>query len=228
MLTLELGRVSALAKGARKSTRRFAGGVGVGLAGIGRLSERNQGELFLLESFDVQSARSGFASDLAKSAHAAYALELCDRLTPPRQPEPRVFRWLEEFLGCLDQETAKATRVRIFELGLLMRLGLGPTFSRCLRCGASDFAQADVRFDAHEGGIFCVRCAQTGLWMTYQTRRTLGMLSEQGFVDPVELERDMNQACREVTLALLKEHLQGPLRSLEFIEKMSGGLSSSR
>lgn len=228
MLTLEMGKVSALAKGARKSTRRFAGGLGVGLAGIGRLHERNQGDLLLLESFDVLSARSGFVTDLAKSAHAAYALELCDRLSPLRQPEPRVFHWLEEFLERLDRETANATRVRIFELGLLIRLGLGPTFTNCLRCGVTDFGQSDVRFNAREGGIFCVRCSQTGIWMTERTRLTLAMLSGKGMANLVELERDLNQACREITLALLKEHLQGPLRSLEFIEKMTSGLSSSR
>jgi DNA repair protein RecO (recombination protein O) len=228
MLTLELGKISALAKGARKSTRRFAGGIGVALAGIGRVCERNQGDLFLLESFDVKSARSGYVTDLAKSAHAAYALELCDRLSPLRQPEPKVYRWLEEFLDRLDQEPANAARVRIFELGLLIRLGLGPIFSQCMRCGVSDFGQKDVRFNAREGGIFCVRCAQTGVWLTERTRLTLGMLSERGMADSVELERDSNQACREVTLALLKEHLQSPLRSLEFIEKMSSGLSSSR
>jgi hypothetical protein len=46
--------------------------------------------------------------------------------------------------------------------------------------------------------------------------------------DRVVLDRDVGLGCRRAVLALLREHVHGPLRSLDFIEKMSGGMSGSR
>jgi len=40
--------------------------------------------------------------------------------------------------------------------------------------------------------------------------------------DTPVLDRDLGVACRRAVLALLREHVHGPLRSLDFIEKMSG------
>ena len=51
--------------------------------------------------------------DLAKTAHAAYALELCDRLCPARHPDPPIFAWLDQFLTRLTAGTATAERLRI-------------------------------------------------------------------------------------------------------------------
>jgi DNA repair protein RecO (recombination protein O) len=224
MLGQLTGRVSALARGARKSTRRFAGGLGMGMAGVAKLRERPGAELMSLESFDVHAGRAGLATDLAKTAHAAYALELCDRLCPSRHPEPGAYRWLEEFLARLDAGQATAERLRVFELGLLRELGLGPSFERCIACGRLDLAAEDVRFHPDAGGIYCRRCARTGALMSAGTRDTLvrldgATLSE---ADDLVLERDVAVRCREAILALLRQQIPGTLRSLEFIEKMSG------
>ena len=70
----------------------------MGAEGQAALRERPGADLLLLEDFDVQEARLGLAGDMGKTAHAAYALELCDRLCPPRHAEPAVFDWLQEFL----------------------------------------------------------------------------------------------------------------------------------
>ncbi len=44
--------------------------------------------------------------------------------------------------------------------------------------------------------------------------------------EQVKLDRDTSAACRRAVLALLQGHLRGPLRSLDFIEKMAGGTST--
>jgi DNA repair protein RecO (recombination protein O) len=229
-LGLDTGRVSALARGARRSTRRFAGGVGPGLAGEAKLRERAGAELLGCESFVVGRDRAGLSGDLAKAAHAAYAVELCDRLCPPRHPEPSAYAWLDELLGRLDAGRATAERLRVFELGLLRALGLGPSFAACAACGRSDLGDEDVAFRAEAGGVLCPACGKAAERMSAQTRRALVQLSESSLAsaDDLTLDRALAAACRRVTLALLREHVHGPLRSLDFIEKMSGGLSSSR
>jgi DNA repair protein RecO (recombination protein O) len=47
------GRVSAIARGARKSTRRFGGGLGLAATGEATLRDRSGAELSVLEGFEV-------------------------------------------------------------------------------------------------------------------------------------------------------------------------------
>ncbi len=230
LLGQETGRVSALARGARKSSRRFAGGLGMAASGEARLRDRAGAELMVLESFDARSGRANLASDVAKTAHAAYAIELCDRLCPPRQPERTVFAWLDEFLARIEAGAATAERLRVFELGLLRGLGIGPSLDRCVVCGRGDLGEEDVRWHPDRGGVVCRRCSGRGDLMTGSTRRELERLAATRLADAggAGVEREVAAGCRRAVLALLREHIHGPLRSLDFIEKMSGNMSGSR
>ena len=224
LLGLDTGRVSALARGARKSSRRFAGGLAPGLAGEARLRDRPGGELMAFESFDPSGDRQGFSENLAKAAHAAYAIELCDRLCPPRLPERAVYAWLDEFLARLDAGSATAERLRVFELGLLRALGLGPSLGRCSACGREQLGSEDVGWRPDGGGVFCLACASGAERMSGGTRQALERFDRASLADSeaLQVDRATAAACRRAALALLREHVHGPLRSLEFMEKMSG------
>jgi DNA repair protein RecO (recombination protein O) len=223
LLGSETGRVSALARGARKSSRRFAGGLGMAATGEARLRERAGADLMVLESFDAQDDRAGLAMDIAKAAHAAYAIELCDRLCPPRQAEKSVFAWLDEFLARLTAGSATAERLRVFELGLLRGLGIGPSLDRCVVCDRGELGGEDVRWHPERGGVVCRKCSGRGDLMSGSTRRELERLANTPLAaaDGTALDRDVGASCRRAVLALLREHVHGPLRSLDFIEKMS-------
>lgn len=222
LLGASLGRASALARGARKSVRRFAGGLGMGHEGRAVLRERPGAELLGLEEFEVEQAHVGLAGDLGKTAHAAYALELCDRLCPPRHPEDAVLVWLSEFLMRLESEHASAERLRVFEIGLLTRLGLGPALDRCAVCSRHDLGEDNVRWHPDKGGVVCSSCVARGDLMSGLTRGTLARLERMSLADAesVTLDRETNAGCRRALLGLLRTHISGPLRSLEFIEKM--------
>jgi len=192
--------------------------------GEARLLERAGAELMTLESFDSGDDRAGLSADIAKAAHAAYAIELCDRLCPPRQAEIAVFAWLDEFLALLERGSATAERLRVFELGLLRGLGLGPSLDRCVQCNRDDLGDEDVRWHPDRGGVLCRHCAGRGDLMSGSTRRELYRLGTLRLAEAegVTLPRDVGAGCRRAVLALLREHIHGPLRSLDFIEKMSG------
>ena len=196
----------------------------MGAEGQAALRERPGADLLLLEDFDVQEARLGLAGDMGKTAHAAYALELCDRLCPPRHAEPAVFDWLREFLLRLEAGRASAERLRVFELGLLGRLGFGPALDRCAVCGRSDLADENARWYPDQGGVLCASCAQRGDILTAATRRALTGLAGMSLVEAetASLDRETNAGCRRAILGLVRTHIAGPLRSLDFIEKMGG------
>jgi DNA repair protein RecO (recombination protein O) len=215
------GRLSALARGARKSQRRFAGGLGLGSVGEAALRERAGAELLTLERFDLTAAHPTFATDVARMAHAAYVSELVSKLTAPRQVEAAVYDFLAGFLTLLDAEGASAERLRVFELGLLARLGFAPVVDACAICGVD---HGDFRWDPDRGGAICAGCGRVGRPIRDVVRAALARLART----PLEaaaaapLPADVNRGCREALLEIVKHHITGPLHSLEFISKMGG------
>jgi DNA repair protein RecO (recombination protein O) len=218
------GRLSALARGARKSQRRFAGGLGLCSVGDISVRERAGAELLTLESFDVTASHPSFGSDVARMAHAAYVAELVTKLCAPRQVELGVFDWLATFLDLLDVGGASAERLRVFELGLLGRLGFGPMVARCGVCGGerSGPGPIDYRWDPDRGGAVCGACGRTGRPMRNEVRATLARLAVTSLADATAeaLPADINRSCREALLEIVKHHISGPLHSLEFIAKL--------
>jgi DNA repair protein RecO (recombination protein O) len=239
------GRLAALARGARKSQKRFGGGLELCAVGDAGLRERMGAELLTLERFDLRQTHASFGGDLARMAHAAYVAELVSKLCAPRQADPAVYDWLESFLGRLDAEGASAQRLRVFELGLLDRLGFGPMLNQCAACGRpapsrsgsgsgseageeskSESAATEIafRWDPDRGGIICRSCGQGGRPIRAVVREAMRRLSRVS-LEQAEAERlpaDVNRGCRDAILELIKVHITGPLHSVEFIAKLGG------
>jgi DNA repair protein RecO (recombination protein O) len=223
------GRLSALARGARKSQKRFGGGLGLCSVGEAGLRERHGAELLTLERFDVQESYASFATDVARMAHAAYVAELVSKLCAPRQVEPEVYDLLLAFLGALDRHGASAERLRVFELGLLARLGFGPMLETCAVCGGARFPVAAAeevayRWDPERGGAVCSACGKRGRPIRTVVRQALARLAGTA-VDAAPLPplpADVNRGGRDAIFEIIKLHINGPLLSLDFIAKMGG------
>src|ERR1700733_12784807 len=88
LYTSSHGRISAVARGARKSQRRFAGALSLLVLGRYQLGRRPRGELWALESADVVREWTQLSTDVVAVAHASYAAELVGALLPAEVPEP--------------------------------------------------------------------------------------------------------------------------------------------
>jgi DNA repair protein RecO (recombination protein O) len=163
-VTPDVGRLTGIAKGARKSRRRF--GAALELFTFVQLTyfEKPTFELVRLESADIVAAFPDLRRDLAKIAHAAYLVELAGRAVQPREPAFRLFRLLVETLGALDREPADDTRLRAFELRLLALLGYHPELRRCARCRRPRPADGRFRVSLQAGGLLCRTCSGDSHW----------------------------------------------------------------
>lgn len=224
LLGRDTGRLTAMARAARKSQRRFGGGLGLAMTGFATLRERPGAELAGLDSFEPTKARAGLARDVGHTAHAAYAVELVERLSGARQPDPDTFDWLDGFLDRLEAAPLAAERLRVFELGLLGRMGLAPRFDACASCGHGLGDEA-ARFSPERGGALCTACTSQGRPMSAEVRRWLLRFQTAELVDAeaLRVEPALNAACREAIALALALHLDAPLKSLAFIAKLQGG-----
>jgi DNA repair protein RecO (recombination protein O) len=227
----DTGLVSALARGARKSQRRFSGGLGLCAVGTAALRERPGADLMTLERFDVIDSHTALGSDVARMAHAAYAAELVSKLCAPRQAEPAVYDWLSAFLDRVEVDGASAERLRVFELGLLSSLGMAPVVDSCAVCAGArhagrDPAEVAFRWDPDRGGAVCVACARGGRPIAPAVRAALARLAATPLEAAAaeELPPDVNRDCREALLEVISHHVSGPLKSVEFIAKVARGV----
>ena len=221
LFTAEHGKVRAAAKAARKSRRRFAGGLGGGAMGEAELSPRGAA-LWRLDGFVPRLDHAALGRNLAKFAHVAYLCELTDVLVDDHHPEPELFAALASALA--DEITAgpDATLLRRYELALLHVLGHLPALAQCCVCGG-EVAADDVPFDAGRGGALCP--AHAGL-----APRIAGevLAAARELLAGAELEghmrswsADLRRSLRDLTSAQLRPLLHRPLRSIAFFAQIA-------
>lgn len=220
------GCVSAIARGARKSQRRFGGALGLCNLGEAVLRERGGAELMTLERFDLTRSFLSEGGDVERMGHAAYVAELATKLCAPRQAEPGIFDFMVTFLEGLDAAGGRDERLRIFEIGLLDRLGFAPALDACAVCGRRDLsttaAVIDVRWVPDQGGVVCRACGTRGRPMRPVVRLALLKHARTSLGAPAgdPVPADVGRGCRDALHELIAGHLSAPLRSLEFLAKM--------
>lgn len=230
LLCRERGKISALARAARRSKRRFGGALGLFTVSEVELRRRPGSELWTLSAATPRDVFPEITADLAAIAHGSYATELVRELSAPEQPDEDVFDLLLELFAAL-RAGAVASRLRAFELRLLSAIGLGPVFDRCAACGERDLSRGAV-LDPHRGGAVCAGCAAAsrtlGVRPLADDARQLLVAAQRApslaAADALETEGDAASAARDAMLALISHHVGKPLRSVEFIAKLSGGL----
>jgi DNA repair protein RecO (recombination protein O) len=210
-----LGNVGAFARGARKSHKRFAGGLEpFGLLAVELQPRRGRDLAELRGSRPVESFPS-VRGDLAKMAHAGYATELVRELGRDHEANDALFEALLAFLRRLDASEARSLRLRAYELAALSAAGLAPVLDRCARC-ASDQA---TWFDADVGGLACERCrGPRAVELGGSGARLLRALQaggvEAGDADEAHLPLE---PCRRALRAFVGRHVRHELGSLAFL-----------
>ena len=161
MLTLytrELGKVRAVAKGARKITSRKAGHLQPFTHVTLQLARGR--DLLIVTQAETVNAFLAIGADLMKTSYASYAIELLDRFTYDDDGgHPSTFKLLIETLDRLEKETDAWVAVRYYEMRLLDYVGFRPQLFECANCGR-EILPEDQFFSFSAGGVICPRCGQ--------------------------------------------------------------------
>jgi DNA repair protein RecO (recombination protein O) len=226
------GKVSALARGARRSKRRFGPGLALFAHGTATLVERPGAELWRLDGFELLRDFSGLAQDLGRFAHASYAVELIRELCPPHEAHEGIHDLGAWFLAALGDAEPRPELLRCFELKLLAELGFAPALERCAACGSAELDYPGQVFDLRRGGVVCRACARVGqpgggaVLLPASTRAALCRAQAAPLAEALRLSFAPadNAVARDVVLAVVTDHVGRPLRSIEFLRKLNQAL----
>jgi DNA repair protein RecO (recombination protein O) len=224
LLTPGHGKIDCVARGARRSRRRFPGGLPAGARGEAGVA-RGRGSLATLSSFAPTVDHGVLGRDLEVFAYVAYLCELTDQLVGGSAADPATFARLCEAIeaACEGPEPALLRR---FELGLLDALGLLPALDRCSVCGSPAHANEEgVAFALARGGVLCLAHARVARRIPAPVLELATVLlhgaPEARAGAYAAAERDTRRGLRDLCRELIHPHLRAPLRSLAFFAQIS-------
>jgi DNA repair protein RecO (recombination protein O) len=161
LFTRELGKVSALAKGARRLKSTLQGGLDLlGVSDIVLLHKASEALDLVTESVPIERFMS-LRRDLAALYAGYYVAELLSDLTDFHDPHPKLFDAAVVTLRHLGDSQLRSRRVLRFELACLRELGLMPALDACAHCGAAVEGRGDtdaIAFGLATGGVLCAEC----------------------------------------------------------------------
>jgi DNA repair protein RecO (recombination protein O) len=228
LLTPHRGRVSVMAKHARRSVRRFPGSLDLFNHLEVKLHPRRRGGMPLLDRARLLSPFLSLRDDPLRYALACYVVELLSRLAPEEGVGPEmesIYRFALEALQALEGGHPDARMRVLIELHALEALGLRPELRNCVRCGRECPGPGPVGFHIADGGVICGPCAGREEQLLRVHLGTLRAL-EQGLRFPLgELSR-LNLAPRALAEAqqiigrFQRYHVGVELRSESFLSEV--------
>ena len=133
----QTGRITAIAKGAQKSKRRFVNKLEPfsRLCFFCRPPRRSASGLYFLEAAELLSAHLRIRQEYPRFLAATCLSELCLRFTRDQDPDPRLYTLLLWAVEAVSNRDRAFRYLLFFHLKLLQLAGYRPDLAHCRRCG---------------------------------------------------------------------------------------------
>ncbi len=227
LLTLDRGKVSAIAKSAKNSVKRFSGVLEVFTA-MTAVCRIGRGKLPILQEAAIDHPFPAIRSDVRKMAYASYWAELINAWVEEGRPQARLYELLRWALTEMDRPGPCRDALSIlFQMKLMDLSGFRPNLESCGYCGTrtAAMAAADIDFDVAGGGLVCGDCRGRSDRRVRVTKGTLKLLLWT-------LNDDLNTAARvrftprstaeglQLLETFVPYHLGKGFRSLGFLRQL--------
>lgn len=160
--TLKRGKITAIAKSAKRSTKRFAGILELFYFLDVVVSPGKGKGLPLLSEASLRRPMEHIGADIHKTAYASYWVELVNDWVESGQQQKELFGLCAFVLNELNSGSIPADVLSIlFQMRFLSLSGLCPNLSQCGTC-YSDVEKAGrhrLNVDLAKGGLVCDSCA---------------------------------------------------------------------
>jgi len=215
LYTKEHGRMSGIARGAKKSVKRFGGAFELfARLSLSFLPAEN---LATISSAEAITIYPGIRKALDTIAYASYAAELVSALTPERLPNKRVYRLLSAYLDHLDTSPADPSDRYFFEINLLNILGYRPQLESCPACGTIIAVDGGFWSPGRSHEIFCRRCSRGGFPIDGESISLLVNSIKTGCFGRIRFSPDGIVGVDRFLEAFIAANVSRTLKSLAFL-----------
>jgi len=197
LFTEQRGAVSVVARGARRSSKRFGALEPMHLLSVTVELTRGR-DLGTLKEATIVRPRIGLISSLAAMEAAGTALRWLRLAAADHTPEPVLWHWINKLLDALDETRDDHQRLlAVAGIRMLAAAGWALQLSACVRCDTPCPDNARVMVDIAAGGVKCTRCGGGAVELSSRDRHQIVGLDKTGQLD----DRAAAAALRLVRLA---------------------------
>ena len=211
LFTRDLGKISGIAKNARKSMKRF--GARLELFVHFRVRYKDSGkELKLIEDTETIQVFPAFIEDIELFTLGSLLLETTDALIPQESPNEEMFDLLIEALTNLNSRKSPLPIVLQFQLRALSISGYEPHLDTCAKCGKT--IEGESYFSINGGGAVCYECGGE--------RKNSFIFSKNFLLDTGLMESNLEKVLKYIKLftKFTQRHTEKELKSGRFIEEL--------
>ncbi len=171
LYTPNYGRLSAIAKGARRARSRFGARLEP-FFHVRAMLHEGRSDLLTVTGVDTIAVHGGLRDHASTLDAAARACDAVSRLFETSDPHPEVFRLLLNELALLESDAghARPGNGLAFRLKLLLAAGIVPQLGACAVCGETEHLRG---FSGAAGGVVCGACEAASFSLSEDAYRFL-------------------------------------------------------
>lgn len=154
----QLGRLSGIAKGAKRSKKRFVNKLEPFTLLDLSYAESRTSSLMRIDQAELIHPFPSLRSDYGRYTAATLLCEQMLQWTREHDADSDLFALLRWALASLEQGQPPFATVILFEIRMLDLLGYRPNLAGCLQCGALTPARRPYHFSTSKSGLVCRQC----------------------------------------------------------------------
>lgn len=180
--TQEAGRLSAIAKGAKRSKKRFVNKLELFTYLHIDYQQKNEGFLAFLNEAEIHAGFPNIRHSLEQYNIASIIREFLLLGIKDAEPDIHIFRLTLWALHQLDNREKSPRILVLFLIHFFDYIGYRPDFYHCSSCGFGIDASRRYRFNSASGQLICSHCFQpgkTGRALSYGTIKLIQNCQDQ-------------------------------------------------
>ena len=230
LYTPHLGKLKAVARGARKPKSKLGGHVETLTHCFLMLAQGHS--LDVVSQCQTLHSFQPIREDLGRLSLGLYASDLVNSFTEERLENQPVFQLLLDTLDWLSaaagtpRQKAQDTIIHHFELHLLEYLGYQPQLQSCVHCHCA-LEPVTNFFSPNVGGIVCPHCREHEAWVRPISVNALKCLrlfqaSPREDVCRVRLNVELSQELKQHIQGYMRHLLEKDIKSATWIDRLQG------
>lgn len=158
LFSRDVGRITAIAKGAKKSKKRFVNKLELFSFLQITYQQKSGNSLAFLSEAELYTSFLGIRSDLRLYSMASVIREFLLIGTKDNEADPKIFGLTLWALHQFDQKLPPKTVLILFLIRFFDYVGYRPDLLSCTHCGTRVNDRNRYGFDSVRGGLICDRC----------------------------------------------------------------------
>lgn len=220
ILTREAGKVTGMARGAKKPASRLAA-VTQPFTHGSFLMQKGRG-MGTIQQGELLSSMRQLTQDIEVTAYVSYIVELVDKLVEEDQPVPHVFGLVEQAFHAISEGYDPEAITLFVEWKMLPVAGVHPILHQCANCGATE---GEFAFSFKFNGFLCHRCFEQDPYLI-RLNPQLVRLIRMMYTVPIErvgnisLKRETKNFLKKIVRTIFEEQTGIRLKSRTFLDQL--------